>query len=127
MPAITIITGLLLIIIGLGGYFAADEPDRSPTALIPAAFGVLIGICGLLAWISPFRKHVMHLAAALALLGVVGGTMPLFRNSFDFTKLSVQYGAMMIVVCVIFLIICIRSFVQARVMRDRDRTYSVQA
>ena len=46
--------GVVLIVLGLGGYFASDMV--SPTALIPAAFGILLVIFGAMARDDKRRK-----------------------------------------------------------------------
>jgi uncharacterized YccA/Bax inhibitor family protein len=118
--------GVLLIALGLIGYFAPDhlgevgEKGTSPTALIPAAIGLILFICGGVVSANPkLRKHVMHLAALVALIGAAGGFMPLMRSEFDFKKASAVSGLLMLALCGLFLVLCIRSFVLARVARSQ--------
>src|SRR5438034_230558 len=68
--------GILLIVLGLGGFFGTGAEHG--TALIPAYFGTALLILGLLALKDSLRKHAMHVAAMVGLLGVVGA---LFRRS----------------------------------------------
>lgn len=124
MARAAILFGLLLIVLGLVGYFAPDtlgvvaEKGTSPTALIPAGFGAVLLLCGLIVEFAPkTRKHVMHLAALVGLLGAVGGVMPLTRGPLDLEKASARSGILMIVLCGLFVILCIRSFVVARIAR----------
>jgi len=124
MERIAILFGVLLCGLGLIGYFApttfgeAGPEGKSPTALIPAGFGVALLICGLIVTTAPnTRKHAMHLAAAIALLGAIGGIMPI-RNGLDLQKASVVSAVIMISLCVLFVALCIRSFVRARVARS---------
>jgi Ca2+/Na+ antiporter len=124
MPRIAILFGALLIILGLVGYFKPDtlgEPGdkgTSPTALIPAVVGGILLLCGLIVLVAPHtRKHVMHLAALVGLLGAVGGIMPV--RKMEFSKASFVAGVFMIVLCVIFLVLCVRSFVRARIARNQ--------
>ena len=70
MPRLTIIFGPLLILLGAGGYFGTGQ--TSVTALIPAFFGVPFLLLGLVALKDGLRKHAMHAASLLALLGVIG-------------------------------------------------------
>src|SRR5262245_44127545 len=73
MPTTTILFGLALIGYGLFLYFA-QNPDKSPTALIPAFFGVAFLLLGVLASLKDsLRKHAMHLAAAIGLFGCIAG------------------------------------------------------
>ena len=121
----TLICGALLILVGIVGYGTAtpDTEGRvSPTALIPAFIGAALLLCGSLAFNAKYRKHVMHLAAMIGLIGAIGGLMPLMRQysktgSFDPTKPSAVAGELMILVCVVFVGMCVNSFIQARKAR----------
>jgi uncharacterized membrane protein YeaQ/YmgE (transglycosylase-associated protein family) len=117
--------GVALIALGLIGYFAPHifgelgEKGTSPTALIPAIIGAIILICGLLVMAAPnMRKHLMHVAAAVATIGALGGIMPLMRSKFDFSKASAVSGLLMIILCALFVVLCVRSFVRARIARS---------
>ena len=125
MSRTAILFGLLLIVLGLVGYF---KPERlgdvgpkgtSPTALIPAGIGAILLVCGLVVLSKPnLRKHMMHVAAAVGLIGALGGLMPLITNKFDTAKSGVVAGMLMIALCGIFVLLCIRSFVRARIARS---------
>ncbi len=126
MPIATILTGGLLILVGLAGYFggepSADTGKVSPTALIPAGFGLVLLVLGLLALREGWRKHAMHAASAVGLLGVIGGFMPIIRQlrntgTFDPLKRSAVFGELMILICAVFVFLCVRSFVLARLAR----------
>ena len=122
MAVPTMITAVLLIVVGVVAYAngtPGDDGKVSPTALIPAFFGVVIGICGVLAVNDKFRKHAMHVAAAVGLLGAIGGFMPLIRQynktgSFDPLKPSAVAGELMILICLVFVGLCVKSFISAR-------------
>jgi hypothetical protein len=125
MSRAAILFGILLIILGLVGYFSPEtigvvgEKGTSPTALIPAGFGAVLLLCGLIVEFAPAtRKHVMHLAALVGLLGAAGGVMPLTRGPLDLEKASARSGIAMIVLCGLFVVLCIRSFVLARIARS---------
>jgi hypothetical protein len=60
------------------------------------------------------RKHAMHLAAAVSLLGTIGGLVPVVLRSFHFQEVAVKVGLGMSVLSVIFLAMCVNSFIQAR-------------
>lgn len=120
----SIVIGSLLVALGLIGYSAPDtlgklgEKGVSPTALIPAAFGVLIALCGVIVLIKEsLRKHAMHAAAMFGLLGAIGGVMPLVRGGMNVELASVKSGLIMIILCVGFVILCVRSFILARIAR----------
>ena len=121
----TMICGALLVLIGIVGYGTAEpnaEGKISPTALIPAFFGVALVLCGALAFNDKLRKHVMHFAAMIGLLGALGGFMPIIRQiskkgTFDPTAKSAISGELMILACVVFVGMCVNSFIQARKAR----------
>lgn len=118
MPKITVIFSILFILLGVAAYVITGM--ESWTALIPAIFGAVLLIFGLLGFKEGLRKHVMHAAAAWSLLGLLGT----WRGFF--TALSMLGGAeverapavivqgIMAVGCVVFLVLCVRSFIQAR-------------
>ena len=70
MTATTRTFGLILIVLGLASYFLTDRV--SVTALIPAFFGAVFVILALVAGNESARKHAMHAAVALGLLGFLG-------------------------------------------------------
>lgn len=121
MPHITIITALLLTALGLIGYFGSAEANPSKTALIPAAFGVVLLVLGLVALIGRLRKHAMHLAAAVGLIGLLAaggrGAMKiglLFSDDPAVNKRPIIMILLMATVCLVFVALCIKSFVDAR-------------
>ena len=128
MAAKALITAVLLIVVGIVGY-SVQEPDpvkgKSVTALIPAFFGIAIGLCGLLALKDTLRKHVMHLAAVLGLLGALGAPYPIIKRlttskPVSFSEPAVVSAALTTLICVVFLVLCINSFVQARKARAQQ-------
>jgi hypothetical protein len=69
MPGTTRIFGLLLIALGIGSYIATGR--TSMTALIPAFFGAVLVVCALVAASESARKHAMHAAVAIGLIGAI--------------------------------------------------------
>ncbi len=125
MPIVTIVAGSLLTFLGIVGYVFSDS--RSVTALIPLAFGIPLEICGALALRPALKKHAMHDASLLALLGVVGSLPGAFRYvrvlTGDLTSarpLAGQVQLGMFLVCLVLLVLCIRSFRQARARREAE-------
>ena len=129
MAVPTLITAVLLIIVGVVGY-ANGEPKPetgtvSITALIPAFVGGVLAICGLIAFCDKCRKHAMHFAAMVGLLGAIGGFMPIIRQisktgEFDPMKPSAISGELMILICLGFVGLCVRSFIAARKARQAN-------
>ena len=124
MPFLAMNAGAILLVFGLVGYFKPDlvgtgDPYKV-TALIPAAFGLVLEICGALSLSQPgLRKMFMHIAALAGVVGTVGGFFPAFKRGFDFNQAAVSLGVGMSVVCLIFTLICVRSFMAARKARQR--------
>jgi hypothetical protein len=117
MSSLSITCGVLLILIGVIGYvYGMSTGAASPTALIPAAFGVLIAILGAVAAAKPdLRKHVMHVAVLLALAGFL---IPAIRLLMKMGSLSMTAAVVsqlaMAMVCLVFVIFAVRSFIAAR-------------
>lgn len=125
MPSTSIACGTLLILIGVLGAIAGNLNGRySNTALIPVVFGALLAACGFIAWKKEaLRKHAMHAAILVALLGFIGTLFsPGIRNAIstghvgDGTSFAAQVA--MAAVCLIFIILGIRSFIEARRSRN---------
>lgn len=121
MPLKTIIFGVVLILLGLAAYGLSDV--KSFTALIPSLFGALFLLCGIIANLrESLRKHVMHVAAALSLIGALAGLgrsaakIPalLAAQPVEPTTLAVLVQVIFGVLCLGFLILCVNSFIQAR-------------
>ena len=73
----TIVFGMLLIGLGLGGYFGTGT--SSLTALIPAGFGVALAGLGLMARDAEQRGRAIRIAAALAAVGYLACIPGLFK------------------------------------------------
>jgi len=135
-------TGVLLIVVGLAGYFltpiestmeapGADEPvvvekERSITALIPSFFGLPIMVFGLLGLAKPeSSKHYMHGAVFVALLGALAATgrgivslLKLINADEAFNSRAFVFLILMGVICWMFVIACVQSFIKARKTRQ---------
>ena len=64
------------------------------------------------------RKHVMHLAALIGVVGFAGGFMPMQRTDFNFGKASAVSGALLSGLSLLFVFMCVRSFIAARKSRQ---------
>ena len=118
MPHVTIVLALLLLVLG-GGLYAGTGME-SVTALIPAFFGIVFLVLGLLARNPARLKLTMHIAATLALLGI-GGAARGIAPTLDYLRgveverpAAVLGQSAMVLLCAVYLVLCIRSFVQAR-------------
>jgi hypothetical protein len=118
MPYVTIVLGSLLIAIGVGFYFGTGA--TSVTALIPAFLGVPIEIAGAMALREGWRKHAMHAAVLLALLGFLGSARGLLQLPALLTGAELARPAAIVaqsltaLLCLFFVALAVRSFVQAR-------------
>ncbi len=114
MPATTRTFGLILIVLGLASYFLTDRV--SMTALIPAFFGAAFVILALIARSEPARKHAMHAAVALGLVGFLGTlrVIPaLARGDFNRPAAVLAQLAMMVLMG-IYVALGVKSFKAAR-------------
>ena len=115
VSTVALVTGALLVLTGIGGYAAF----QSPTALIPVAFGVLLAACGLVARKEHLRRHAMHAAAAVALLGFLPSVpgllgIPDLLAGEAARPAAVVLRSLMAILCLGFLVVAVRSFVTAR-------------
>lgn len=118
MPSIAINFGRVLILIGIAGYFYGMMMSSyaSLTALIPAAFGLVLLILGHIARAKEnLRKHLMHAAVLVALLGFLASAGRLI-SKFSEISLSAAFISQiaMALTCLAFIILCVRSFIEAR-------------
>ena len=107
--------------IGVVGYGYGMSADRaSITALIPAFFGLVLVVLGALSKMNEgLRKHLMHAAVALALLGfILTAGRVLMKLSEITLSAAVVSQISMAAVCLIFVLLGVRSFAAAR--RERD-------
>lgn len=114
MYKITIIFGGLLIATGLAGHFGTGA--EHPTALIPSGFGIVLLICGFLAANENRRMMAMHIAVLIGLLGAIGVIPNLMKESQPTAALVSK--VVTLVLCVVFVGLCVRSFIQARKARE---------
>ncbi len=118
MARITIGLGLVLIGLGLGGYFGAGRV--SVTALIPAFFGLPLLLLGLAALNERRRKVAMHIAVVIGLLGFAGTVrgllkLPVLLSGGQVARpTAVAVQSAMAVVCLVYVLLCVWSFIKAR-------------
>ena len=124
MPKLAISFGILFIIIGLVSYFGISS--ESITALIPTFLGIPLLIAGIIGLNEKYLKHAMHVAALLMLIGFAGtvsGLIKLFKmlgGAETARPAAVTVQAIMAVLCLIFLILAVKSFIDARKNRTKS-------
>ena len=117
MAKFTLVTALVLIVLGVAFFVATGS--HAPTALIPA----YLGIFGLLANTEDSKRRMlfMHIAVTIGLLGVI---FPGWRATSAFLAsthgnamvrpVAVKEEFAMAVICLIYVLMCVRSFIAAR-------------
>lgn len=118
IPRLTIIYSVLLIIIGIIGYIASGA--ASITALIPTFFGMILLLLGLLARKEHLRKLTTHIAVVLGLIGFVatagaiGDLVAIISGEDVQRQLAVVIKSIMSILSLLYIIICTKSFINAR-------------
>jgi len=109
-----LLVGVTLATIGVNGGF------KSPTVFIPAVFGALIALLGLVAMKESLRKHAMHAASAVGLLGGLAclgmGVKQLAKIGTETQPTASQFGSVWAtaVLCLVFVFLCVQSFIRAK-------------
>jgi hypothetical protein len=117
MAKVTLVFAVLLVILGLVGFLGTGSEHF--TALIPAWFGLALGLFGYQA-MSPKerrRKLFMHINVTIGLVGFLGTLVELVRSmvsskTVDATALLAKTA--MAWLLLIYVMLCVRSFVVAR-------------
>jgi hypothetical protein len=119
MAKLTVFIGILLVAIS-GAFYFAMNPHETAT-LHPAGIGVLLIVCGALANTENSKRRMlwMHIAVLLGLIGflttgirvviaLAHGTASIINMlAFD-ERLAIA------LVCLLFVVLCVRSFIAAR-------------
>jgi nitrate/nitrite transporter NarK len=114
VPTTTRYFGLILIVLGIASYMLTGR--TSVTALIPAVFGAVLVICALIARSESSRKHAMHAAVAVGLIGALaalGRGVPAAMAG-DAMRPAVLSQLVMGVLLLIYVALGVQSFIVAR-------------
>jgi hypothetical protein len=120
MDKVTILFGLLLIVLGVAGYVGTGW--HAPTALIPLYVGVVFACLGVFARRATpkRRKVVMHIAVTLGLLSFLGTAIGIWKfiqmeRGYPMARpIAVEDQAVMSMMALIYVLLCVRSFIKAR-------------
>jgi hypothetical protein len=122
MAKLTIGFGVVLIGLGVWGFVGTGS--EHPTALIPAYFGLVLAIAGGLAITEDAKRRMlwMHVAVTVGLLGFLGSAIQAAREYVgahgaplvEMAAVAVRYQVAMAAVCLVFVGLCVRSFIAAR-------------
>lgn len=124
MVRLTFLFGLLLVLLGLAGYWESGK--ELSVAVAPAAFGVVLAILGSTArsGSAKVRMVVMHIAVVVGLIGflvTVGSAwdyVQMQRGNFAGDKVPTEIGAATSLILLFFVLLCVRSFINARRTRQ---------
>ena len=114
MPTTTRIVGLVLMILGIASYWLTGR--TSVTALIPAFLGVVFVVLAYVARNEAARKHAMHVAVAMALLGllgVLGRAIPSIANG-QIGRPAVIAQLLTALILAYYVYLGVQSFIAAR-------------
>jgi len=129
MAKTTILFGGLLIAVTLG-VIAYNQGFQSVTVLIPSFIGAIIAFCGFLALDEKKRKHAMHAAVTVGLLGglacISQGAGQLMKLGTDKAPSIDKLASVWITgaLCIVFVGLCIQSFIAARKQREAGQNLS---
>ena len=121
MAKLTIGFGIILVLLAVIGFVATGSSH--PTALIPAALGLLFVLFGSLANTNDSKKRMlwMHIAVTVGLIGflsMIPADIAAFRLShgaqYPYPAAVIEKAAMSLL-CLIYVLFCVRSFINARV------------
>ncbi|MEM7098698.1 MAG: hypothetical protein AAF541_10610 [Pseudomonadota bacterium] len=114
LPQITIGMGVILIVLGVATWLLTGQ--SSVTALIPSFFGLGLVVMGGLALREKMRKHAMHVAAVIGLLGMFGAGSRAIPAVLEQGIARVATGSQLImtILMLIFTVLCVKSFIDAR-------------
>ncbi|MPZ16367.1 MAG: hypothetical protein GEV06_00415 [Luteitalea sp.] len=118
MVATARIVGVLLVLLGVLGYSATQ--GASVTALIPAAFGIVLWVLAVVARNERWRRHAMHAAVLVGLVGFLAtvravGRLPALLQGETIARPSAVIAqSIMAVLTGVFVALCVKSFVDTR-------------
>jgi hypothetical protein len=122
MAKLTIGFGVVLILLGAWGFIGTGSTH--PTALIPAYFGLVLAWAGILANSEDAKRRMlwMHVAVTAGLLGFLGAGARAIVEVVkahgaplgDAAAVAVRFQVAMAVICLVFVGLCVRSFIAAR-------------
>jgi len=122
MAKVTIVFGVLLILLSAAAYTMFGQQSHGIHSLIPGAFGLLLMIFGLLANTPVAKKRMlfMHIAVTVGLLGFLGtipGIIGVVQMALGHSVIrpdAAKVQAIMGSLCLIYVLLCVRSFITAR-------------
>jgi len=122
MAKVTIGFGVALILLSAVAYTMLGQHSHGIHSLIPGAFGLLLVVFGALANTPVAKKRMlfMHIAITVGLLGFLGtipgmiGVIQMASGHFVARPDAAKVQAIMGSLCLIYVLLCVRSFISAR-------------
>ena len=119
MAKLTILFGVLLLILSAVAFVLLGHFWHT---LIPGGFGLLLIVFGALANTPDSKRRMlfMHIAVTVGLLGFLGtipgiiGVLQMAAGHAVVRPDAAKVQAIMGTLCLIFVLLCVRSFIQAR-------------
>lgn len=117
MTGTTRLFGLILIVLGVASYTITGR--TSVTALIPAFFGAALVVCALVARNEAARRHAMHAAVALGMVGMLAALTRALPAALrgEASRPAVIAQLIMGGVLLVYVALGVRSFIEARKAR----------
>lgn len=118
MAKFTMIVGVVLVLVSVGFWFSMGRAEMA--ALHPAGLGVLLLIAGALANSENARRRMlwMHIAVTLGLIGLlitgIRVVLEMVHGTTRLHPLAFDERALVAVICLVFVALCVRSFIAAR-------------
>jgi len=122
MAKVTIGFGVALILVSAVAYTMLGQHSHGIHSLIPGVFGLLLVVFGALANTPVAKKRMlfMHIAVTVGLLGFLGtvpgiiGVVQMAAGHFVARPDAAKVQAIMGSLCLVYVLLCVRSFVSAR-------------
>lgn len=106
----SLINAVLLVGLGLWGYFSSESPSN--TALIPVAFGVILLLLN--GGVRRENKIIAHIAVVLTLLVLLGLAMPMKGSIARGNTMGMVRVGLMILSTIVAMVYFVKSFIAAR-------------
>ena len=124
MAKLTIVFGILLVLIAVAGFVATGSSH--PTALIPGLIGLFFVLFGALANTTDSKKRMlwMHISVTVALLtflGLIKSDINVYQLAHGVSfphPIAIEEKAATSLLSLIYVLLCVRSFINARRQRS---------
>jgi hypothetical protein len=119
LAKLTIGFGILLALVSVGFWLAMGRAEMA--ALHPAGIGILLILCGALANTENPKKRMlwMHIAVTLGLIGFLttgirAGIALAKGTAMSINPMGFDERAVIALICLVYVALCVRSFITAR-------------